>query len=305
MLLDAGLPLLEAIETLGEKERAPAVRQCMEQRGRRAARGPAVVAARSRSSGELFPPLYVATVRAAERTSDLRRRWRATSPTQAQLEAIRKRVVNASIYPAAAARRSAALVGLFLLLYVVPRFGQIYEERGGDLPLLLARCCSPGASWSSSTACSSCSALFDAGRACAFIAAAARHAAPDRQRALAPARRRRAHEALPARALLPHHRHAAARRHAAGRGARAWAPSCCTRCCASGLAAATRAIREGRAVSRVDGGRRPHHAGRAAHARGGRARRQHGRDDGAASPPSTTRSWRAGSTGSRACSSRC
>jgi general secretion pathway protein F len=26
------------------------------------------------------------------------------------------------------------MVGLFLLLYVVPRFGQIYAERGGDLP---------------------------------------------------------------------------------------------------------------------------------------------------------------------------
>jgi general secretion pathway protein F len=42
--------------------------------------------------------------------------------------------VNASIYPALLISVG-GLVSLFLLLYVVPRFGHIYQERGTDLPL--------------------------------------------------------------------------------------------------------------------------------------------------------------------------
>ena len=43
-------------------------------------------------------------------------------------------MVNASIYPALLISVG-GLVSLFLLLYVVPRFGHIYQERGTDLPL--------------------------------------------------------------------------------------------------------------------------------------------------------------------------
>jgi general secretion pathway protein F len=44
-------------------------------------------------------------------------------------------VIHASIYPALLIGVG-ALVGLFLLLYVVPRFSLIYEDRAMDLPLL-------------------------------------------------------------------------------------------------------------------------------------------------------------------------
>jgi len=53
---------------------------------------------------------------------------------QTQLEAIRRRVLNASIYPMLLIGVG-GLVTLFLMLYVVPRFGKIYEERSADLPL--------------------------------------------------------------------------------------------------------------------------------------------------------------------------
>ena len=52
---------------------------------------------------------------------------------QNQIDAIRKRLVNACIYPALLIF-AGGLVSLFLLLYVVPRFGKIYAERGTDLP---------------------------------------------------------------------------------------------------------------------------------------------------------------------------
>ncbi len=54
----------------------------LERARRDAAAGPAALGGAASSCPQAFPPLYVATVRASERTSDLRRRWRATSPTR-------------------------------------------------------------------------------------------------------------------------------------------------------------------------------------------------------------------------------
>ncbi|HXI37133.1 MAG TPA: type II secretion system F family protein [Burkholderiales bacterium] len=137
VLLQAGLPLVDSIETLAQKEQ-------------RAGRGTEVGAALERilatlrqgrpfsaaleQSPQAFPPLYIATVRASERTSDLPAALARYVAYEQQLDAIRKRLVNASIYPALLIGVG-ALVSLFLLFYVVPRFSHIYEERAVDLPV--------------------------------------------------------------------------------------------------------------------------------------------------------------------------
>jgi general secretion pathway protein F len=83
---------------------------------------------------DAFPALYIATVRAAERTSDVGAALARYISNASQLDAIRRRVVNASIYPAVLLAVG-GLVTVFLLAYVVPRFAHVYEERGGDLPM--------------------------------------------------------------------------------------------------------------------------------------------------------------------------
>ena len=133
-LLDAGLPLLEAIETLGEKERAPAAKNALSSLALTLREGRPFSYALEKL-GDIFPPLYIATVRAAERTSDLQPALARYVAYQAQVDALKRRVVHASIYPLLLVGVG-ALVGLFLLLYVVPRFSLIYEERAVDLPLL-------------------------------------------------------------------------------------------------------------------------------------------------------------------------
>ena len=133
VLLKAGLPLVESIETLGERERRGEFRALL-----------ASVASILREGNSLssalqqfplaFPPLYVSTVQASEKTSDLAPALGRYVAYQNQLEAIRKRLVNAAIYPALLIGVG-GLVSLFLLLYVVPRFSRIYEERNVDLPI--------------------------------------------------------------------------------------------------------------------------------------------------------------------------
>src|SRR3954469_5685419 len=132
-LLAAGLPLVEAIETLAQKEKRDESRSVLLRMVTLLREGRPLSAALEEFP-QAFSPLYVATVKAAEKTSDLAPALVRYVAYSQQLDAVKKRMVNASIYPALLIAVG-SLVGLFLLLYVVPRFGHIYEERGTALPL--------------------------------------------------------------------------------------------------------------------------------------------------------------------------
>jgi general secretion pathway protein F len=134
VLLNAGLPVVSAIETLAQKERNLHARAILERLLALLRQGQPLSAALEQIPAA-FSPLYVATVRASERTSDLTPALARYIAYQTQANAIRKRLLNASIYPALLVLAGGG-VSLFLLLYVVPRFGRIYEERGGDLPVM-------------------------------------------------------------------------------------------------------------------------------------------------------------------------
>ncbi len=132
-LLQAGLPLVEAIDTLAARERRGEFRALLERIAGILRQGATLSSALERFP-QAFPPLYVATVHASEKTSDLAPALSRYVAYQAQLDAIRKRLVNASIYPVLLLGVG-GLVVVFLMFYVVPRFSHIYEERGVDLPL--------------------------------------------------------------------------------------------------------------------------------------------------------------------------
>jgi general secretion pathway protein F len=132
-LLEAGLSLVEAIDALTEKERDDAVRHVLEGMRRRLYEGQTLSVALADFPGS-FPALYVATVRASERSGAIAEALRRFVSYQQQIDLLKKRLLNASIYPAVLLV-AGSLVLLFLVAYVVPRFSGIYEEIGGDLPL--------------------------------------------------------------------------------------------------------------------------------------------------------------------------
>jgi general secretion pathway protein F len=131
-LLDAGISLVEAVETLTEKESQPAVRRTMEQIRARLFEGRTLSSALAELPHN-FPPLYVATIRASERSGALRESLTRYIVYQQQIDVLRKKLVNASIYPLVLAG-AGTLVTIFLLGYVVPRFSGIYEDLGSNLP---------------------------------------------------------------------------------------------------------------------------------------------------------------------------
>ncbi len=133
-LLQAGLSLIEALEALGEKEERPEVRKTLLRIIASLYEGRALSHALEQSSDD-FPPLYVATVRASEKTGALAEVLSRYVVYQTQMDGIRRNVVTSSIYPAILAVVGGAVM-LFLMVFVVPRFSRIYEDIGGDLPLM-------------------------------------------------------------------------------------------------------------------------------------------------------------------------
>jgi general secretion pathway protein F len=133
-LLEAGLSLVEALETLAEKEEQAEVRKTLAQIIASLYEGHSLSHALEQSPAN-FPALYVATVRASEKTGSLAEVLSRYVVYQSQMEGIKRKVITSSIYPVILAV-AGLLVMLFLLLFVVPRFSHIYEDIGGDLPLL-------------------------------------------------------------------------------------------------------------------------------------------------------------------------
>jgi general secretion pathway protein F len=133
-LLQAGLSLVESIETLSDKEQDAGVRKIIEGLLARLYEG--VTLSRALESyPQAFPPLYVATARASERTGDLPEALTRFISYQTQMDLVRKKLIGASIYPVLLLVIG-LLVAMFLLVFVVPKFSAIYEDIGSDLPWL-------------------------------------------------------------------------------------------------------------------------------------------------------------------------
>lgn len=131
-LLDAGLALVESIETLHEKELHLDRKRILEKIVADLYEGSSLSNALSEFPGT-FPLLYVATVRASEKTGGLSEALGKYVAYQSQLDAVRKKIISASIYPVLLMVVGSLVIG-FLLGYVVPRFSRIFEDLGGEVP---------------------------------------------------------------------------------------------------------------------------------------------------------------------------
>jgi general secretion pathway protein F len=133
-LMDAGLTVVNAVETLAQKEARPELKAILQQIVAQLHEGRSLSHALA-GLPAIFPQLYVSTVRASERTGDLSEAMSRYIAYQTQIDFVRKKVVSASIYPLLL-MGAGGLVTAFLMVYVVPRFSRIYEDMGSNLPFL-------------------------------------------------------------------------------------------------------------------------------------------------------------------------
>ena len=131
-LLESGLSLVEAIDALAEKEQQVESKAILNQVMAALYDGLPLSSALE-SVPQVFTPLYVALIRASERTGDMVQALARHVAYQVQIDAVRKKIITASIYPVLLIIVG-GLVVLFLLGYVVPKFSVIYESAGTDLP---------------------------------------------------------------------------------------------------------------------------------------------------------------------------
>jgi general secretion pathway protein F len=135
-LLNAGLGIVESTEALSEKETDAARRQVFEKLLHDLRSGKRFSVA-LQAQEAVFPVLYIGVVRAAEGTSDLPQALQRYVDYQKRLEAVRSKVISASIYPGILISVG-LLVSLFLMVYVVPKFAEVYQGAGRELPFMSA-----------------------------------------------------------------------------------------------------------------------------------------------------------------------
>lgn len=125
---------MEGIETLLEKEQDSSNRKVIQDILDKLYEGVTFSQALEGFS-QFFPPLYIATVRASEKTGDLAEALTRFITYQTQMDFVRKKLVGASIYPILLLLVG-FLVSIFLMVFVVPKFSAIYDDMNSDLPWL-------------------------------------------------------------------------------------------------------------------------------------------------------------------------
>ena len=133
-LLKAGLPLLQALNLMLERLRDPTFRDVLTQVRDRVKSGEELSQAFA-SFGNMFPPLYPATLKAGERTGELEVVIRRFIRYLKLVIDARKRVISALVYPAVLICLSIALI-LVMAIFVVPSFRTFYDNLEIPLPFL-------------------------------------------------------------------------------------------------------------------------------------------------------------------------
>ncbi|MFJ4348473.1 type II secretion system F family protein [Pseudomonas sp. NPDC089401] len=133
-LLRAGLPLIDALESLAEKAPSAGTRKVLAELVRQLYEGRSLSQALGQQP-RVFPPLYVALVQSSERTGALGDALARYIGYRQRLDLVRQKLVGASVYPLLLLLVGGGVV-LFLLGYVVPRFSLVFEGMGSELPWL-------------------------------------------------------------------------------------------------------------------------------------------------------------------------
>ena len=134
-LLKAGLPLLQALHMLAERQREPHFKAILEQVRERVKSGVELSEAFA-EFGDAFPPLYASSLKAGERTGELEAVVRRFVRYLRLVLDARKRVYSALVYPALLLGLSVTMVAA-MTLYIIPRFSVFYEAMDlKELPAL-------------------------------------------------------------------------------------------------------------------------------------------------------------------------
>ncbi len=134
VLLRSGLPILQVLDSVIERMESGRVLDVFREI-RQSVKGGSALSEAFGQFPRFFPHLYVASIKAGERTGDLPVTLGRYILYQKRVEALKAKVKGAAFYPIILSAAVVTVV-LFLMLFVVPRFTQIYADANAQLPLI-------------------------------------------------------------------------------------------------------------------------------------------------------------------------
>lgn len=131
VLFEAGLSVMDVLQTLIEKESNPSTKLTLQQLLIAVQEGKTLSQAMSLNVAA-FPTLFIATISAAETTGDLAEALLRYSQYLENVDLLKKRIVSASVYPAIVTSFG-LLVLAFLVVFVIPKFSKIYATQVANI----------------------------------------------------------------------------------------------------------------------------------------------------------------------------
>lgn len=130
-LIRAGLPILGSLELLAKRQKNPAFRGQLEDVAARVKTGESISVAFEAQGN--FPLVYTTTLLAGERSGNLEEVLQRFLDFQRVSLTFRKKLRASLIYPSFLIVMVLGLF-IFLITFVVPRFAQLYDQLGTQLP---------------------------------------------------------------------------------------------------------------------------------------------------------------------------
>ena len=133
-LIRAGLPIVPSLDILLERRKNKTFRTALVDIRDRVKSGSALSDAFA-AQGNLFPPLYPASLASGERSGELASVIERFIAYQQKVIAIRRKVVSALIYPTILVTLACGLIAL-MVFYIIPKFKLFLDDFGAELPLI-------------------------------------------------------------------------------------------------------------------------------------------------------------------------
>ena len=132
-IVDSGLPLLQGLDILSEQMEDPRFQKCITEIGQAVESGETFSEALRRYP-RIFSDLYVSMVRAGEASGDLDGVLLQLADYLEAMEDLKRRIKGAMTYPVVAFAMICLIAG-GLIIFVVPKFAEIFSSLGSELPV--------------------------------------------------------------------------------------------------------------------------------------------------------------------------
>ena len=132
-LLKAGMPLVQSLDILRQRVQNPTFKAVLDGIHEKVKSGTGLSDAFA-EHGDLFPPMYSASLMAGERSGNLDAVIRRYVAYEKVISAVRRKTLSALLYPTVLVLLMVVLVGI-IVLRVIPAFSEFYSTFEAELPL--------------------------------------------------------------------------------------------------------------------------------------------------------------------------